>query len=291
MTFLYGALKGDTYLHLLGVNSSKRQHELQNEALIVGRYPLLYYSAHKSKTTINIKAKDIANKNLAISIDKISIQIQTKATKMSSQAQINKLAERYPFDDSELEQLIRCHAALLDMKNTDSFLTKIGMSSPYSYFFLPGNEMRRRIELIEDKILPVGFGSCLRAAMSVDQFVDCANEGDLSLERFLEGVADCGQRGHADALRVIWDCCTYIGQFEDKLAPSDIVDLCYRLALAAEVVISPDADSDAIVARLESEHDGACSSLEKSLALAGDENGMVTKQQFFDWVSFDTYCV
>lgn len=210
---------------------------------------------------------------------------------MSSQAQINKLAERYPFDDSELEQLIRCHAALLDMKNTDSFLTKIGMSSPYSYFFLPGNEMRRRIELIEDKILPVGFGSCLRAAMSVDQFVDCANEGDLSLERFLEGVADCGQRGHADALRVIWDCCTYIGQFEDKLAPSDIVDLCYRLALAAEVVISPDADSDAIVARLESEHDGACSSLEKSLALAGDENGMVTKQQFFDWVSFDTYCV
>jgi len=34
---------------------------------------------------------------------------------------------------------------------------------------------------------------------------------------------------------------------------------------------------------LESEHDGACSSLEKSLALNGDENGMCTKQNFFDW--------
>ena len=74
---------------------------------------------------------------------------------MSSQTQINKLAERYPFDDEELEQLIRCHAALLDTKNTDSFLTKMAMSSPYSYYFLPGNEMRRRIELIEDKIVRV----------------------------------------------------------------------------------------------------------------------------------------
>eukprot|EP01083_Nonionella_stella_P133316 405271_1 len=129
---------------------------------------------------------------------------------MSSHAQLKKLAERYPFDVEELEQLIRCHAALLDNKNTDTFLTKIGMSSPYSYFFLPGNEMRRRIEIVEDKILPQGFGSCLRAAISVDLFVDCANEGDLSLERVLEGVADCGQRGHAEALRVIWDICSYI---------------------------------------------------------------------------------
>jgi hypothetical protein len=201
---------------------------------------------------------------------------------MSSQAQISKLAERYPFDDEELEQLIRCHAALLDMKNADTFLTKIALSSPYSYFFLPGNEMRRRIELVEDKILPFGFGSCLRAAMSVDLFVDCANEGDITLERFLEGVADCGQRGHKEALRIIWDCCSYIIEFEDKLAPSKIIDVCYRLAIAAEVVVSPDADPDAIVARLESEHDSACSSLERSLAQFG-EGGLVTKQNFYDW--------
>ena len=153
---------------------------------------------------------------------------------MSSQVKINKLAERYPFTNEELEQLIRCHSALLDTRNNDSFLTKIALSSPYSYFFLPGNEMRRRIELAEDKILPQGFGSCLRAAMSVDLFVECANEGqEMALERFLEGVADCGQRGHKEALRVIWDCCSYLGGFEDELKPELLVDLCFRLAFAA----------------------------------------------------------
>ena len=154
---------------------------------------------------------------------------------MSSQAQINKLSERYPFEDEEIEQLLRCYASLLDDKNPDSFLTKIALSSPYSYFFLPGNEMRRRIELVEHQILPDGFGSCLRAAMSVDLFVDCANEGvgDVNLERFLEGFADCGQRGHKEALRIIWDCCSYHAEFEDSLDPAMIVDLCYRLSIAA----------------------------------------------------------
>lgn len=151
---------------------------------------------------------------------------------MSSQAQINKLAERYPFDDEELEQLIRCHAALLDTKNVDTFLTKIALSSPYSYFFLPGNEMRRRIELIEGQILPCGFGSCLRAAMSVDLFVDCANEGgDISLERFLEGIADCGQRGHKEALKIIWLCCS--AGVDNELEPSRIIDLCFRLGFSS----------------------------------------------------------
>ncbi|KAL7457440.1 hypothetical protein ACHAWC_009051 [Mediolabrus comicus] len=202
---------------------------------------------------------------------------------MSSQAELNKLADRYPFDVNEIEQLVRCHSALLDMKNADSFLTKIALSSPYSYFFLPGDEMRRRVEIVEDKILPSGFASCLRAAMSVDLFVDCANEGqDRSLERFLEGVADCGQRGHKEALRIIWDCCSYASDFEDKIEPKTIIDLCYRLAFAADVIISQDADATAIVAKLESEHDGACLALERSLALAG-EGGYVTKENFFNW--------
>ncbi|KAL7516461.1 hypothetical protein ACHAWX_001475 [Stephanocyclus meneghinianus] len=202
---------------------------------------------------------------------------------MTSQAEINKLAERYPFVDEELEQLIRCHSALCDIKNTDSFLTKIALSSPYSYFFLPGNEMRRRIEIVEGRILPEGFGSCLRAAMSVDLFVDCANEGqDLSLERFLEGVADCGQRGHKEALRVIWDCCSYLAGFADALKPSLIVDLCYRLAFAADVTISPEADAKSIIEKLESERDGACLSLEKSLAQFG-KTDLIDKQNFMTW--------
>lgn len=208
---------------------------------------------------------------------------ETHIAIMTTQAELNKLANRYPFDISEIEQLVRCHYALLDTKNADTFLTKIALSSPYSYFFLPGDEMRRRIEIVEDKILPYGFASCLRAAMSVDLFVDCANEDtDRSLERFIEGVADCGQRGHKDALRVIWDCCSYAAEFADKLKPSLIIDLCYRLAFAADVIISPDADATAIIAKLESEHDGACLALERSLSQAG-EKGCVTKKNFYDW--------
>ncbi|KAL7509121.1 hypothetical protein ACHAXN_006156 [Cyclotella atomus] len=140
--------------------------------------------------------------------------------------------------------------------------------------------MRRRIELVENNILPQGFGSCLRAAMSVDLFVDCANEGeDLTLERFLEGVADCGQRGHKEALRVVWDCASYLGGFEDELKPSVIVDMCYRLAFAA---VSPNADAQAIIAKLESEHDGACLPLEKSLAQFG-QKGLVQRENFVEW--------
>ena len=117
---------------------------------------------------------------------------------MSSEIELNKLADRYPFDISEIEQLVRCYSTITDTKNCDTFLTKIALSSPYSYFFLPGDEMRRRVELVDDQILPSGFASCLRAAMSVDLFVDCANDGHTSLERFLEGVADCGARSGRD---------------------------------------------------------------------------------------------
>ena len=73
---------------------------------------------------------------------------------MTSEAELNKLADRYPFDISEIEQLVRCHSTITDTKNADSFLTKIALSSPYSYFFLPGDEMRRRVEIAEDQILP-----------------------------------------------------------------------------------------------------------------------------------------
>lgn len=198
---------------------------------------------------------------------------------MSSEIELNKLADRYPFDISEIEQLIRCYSTITDTKNADTFLTKIALSSPYSYFFLPGDEMRRRVELVEEKILPPGFASSLRAAMSVDLFVDCANEGHPSLERFLEGVADCGQRGRKEALRVIWDCCSC---FEDKIESSKIIDLCYRLSVAADVIILPEADAKCIVAKLESEHDSACLALERSLAQAG-EGGCVTKETFFNW--------
>ncbi len=39
---------------------------------------------------------------------------------MNSEVELNKLADRYPFDINEIEQLVRCHSALLDTKNADT---------------------------------------------------------------------------------------------------------------------------------------------------------------------------
>lgn len=94
--------------------------------------------------------------------------------------------------------------------------------------------MRRRIELIEGKVLPKGFGSFLRAAISVEPIVDISNTNvDALFESFLEGLSDCGQRGIDEALGVIWRCCCYMNNFDDELSPRVLINLCYRLAIAA----------------------------------------------------------
>lgn len=137
------------------------------------------------------------------------------------------------FGGEELDQVIRCYAALMDHRNSDTFLMKIALSSPYPLSLLSGNRMRRRIEFIEDKILPSGFGSSLREAMAVELLVDY--EGEISLERFLKGVADCCIRDSKNQLRLIWDCCSVddTERKEHGLDPAKIVDLCYRLSIAA----------------------------------------------------------
>lgn len=138
------------------------------------------------------------------------------------------------FDEDELDQVIRCYAALVDNQNSDTFIMKIALSSPYPFSLLPGNRMRKRIEFIEDNILPPGFGSNFRAAMSVELFGEY--EGEISLERFLKGVADCCMRGPKNTLRMIWDSCSYnCAEFavKQELDPAKVVDLCYRLSIAS----------------------------------------------------------
>jgi hypothetical protein len=122
---------------------------------------------------------------------------------------------------------------------------KLALSSPYSYFFLPGNEMRDRVTWIEDHILPPGFGSNLRAATSVDTFVEYANQGaDRALERFLEGIADTGRRGTKEALRVLYD----IGG--EEATASVLLDLCTRLVIAQEALLVPNLDQKAFLKRI-----------------------------------------
>jgi hypothetical protein len=52
--------------------------------------------------------------------------------------------------------------------------------------------------------------------------------------------------------------------------------------VSLDVSVSPDADANAIIAKLTSEHAGACQSLEKSLAQCGTK-GLVRKQKFMTW--------
>jgi hypothetical protein len=49
-----------------------------------------------------------------------------------------------------------------------------------------------------------------------------------------------------------------------------------------DVTVSPDADANAIIAKLESEHEGACHPLEKSLAQCG-QKGLVQRENFVEW--------
>jgi hypothetical protein len=160
--------------------------------------------------------------------------------------QLKRLEDRYPFNEEELEILVRCHERLKDRDDNDDFLMKLALSSPYSYFFLPGDEMRDRVNWIEDHVLPPGFASEFRAAVSADPFVEYANQGeDKSLERFLEGVADTGRRGTREALRVMYKL------LGDVATSEGLIDLCVRTAVAKEALVTPNLDKKAFLKRLD----------------------------------------
>lgn len=136
--------------------------------------------------------------------------------------------------------------------------------------------MRKRVDFVEFHVLPSGFSSDLRAAIAADSFVDYANAGEeKGLERFLEGVADTGRRGHREALRVIYDICNG-GDAE----PSEVVDLCYRLSVAAEALVIPNLDEKVWLNRLEnlSPSDAMKKSLE---SFVGKDK--FNKKIFLDW--------
>jgi hypothetical protein len=167
-------------------------------------------------------------------------------TKLITLAQLKRLEDRYPFSEEELEILIRCHERLKDRDDDDDFLMKLALSSPYSYFFLPGDEMRDRVNWIEDHLLPPGFASEFRAAISADPFVEYANQGeDKPLERFLEGVADTGRRGTREALRVLYNL------LGDDATSEGLIDLCVRIAVGKEALLTPNLDKKAFLKRLD----------------------------------------
>ena len=198
---------------------------------------------------------------------------------MTSLAELRKLEERYPFTEEELEILLRGHQALLDEANEDSFIMKLALASPYSYFFLPDDEMRHRADFVENTVLPMGFANEFRAAVAADAFVNYANQGqELSFERFLEGIADAGRRGPKEAARVIYEVLP-------EPTPDAIIDLCFRLSVAADVLVKPLFEKTVITNMLDNATK-ACDPLVKSLKeTCGDRE--LTKAIFLQWADHD----
>ena len=208
---------------------------------------------------------------------------------MSSLTEITLLSDRYPFDEHELEILLRCHESLLATDRSGSFLNLLAHCSPYAFFFLPGDEFKTRIGMIESTILPDGFGARLKDAIFSDCFPEAAHslENNRYLEKFLEGVADCGRRGEREALNVLFDCCAKVEgdgveKGSDKVAAHDIVALCYRLSVASDVLIRPSIDQKALSNHLQ---DDAVIIKPLAMSLAAFANGMeyVTRAQFIEW--------
>jgi hypothetical protein len=172
--------------------------------------------------------------------------------RLTTLSEIHKLEERYPFNGEELEILIRCHDQIQEAANNghhNDFLEKLAFSSPYTYFFLPGDEMHQRVSWLEDHVLPMGFPNKLRAAISADAFVTYANEGqDTNLERFLEGIADTGRRGPKEALRVLYEI---VGDDQIDTAAFDLMDLVFRLSVATDAFVVPNIDKAMILGRLD----------------------------------------
>jgi hypothetical protein len=67
---------------------------------------------------------------------------------MTSLAQIKQWSDRYPFDEGELEILLRCHASITSGKGDGSFLNLLAHSFPYVFFFLPQDELEIRTSLV-----------------------------------------------------------------------------------------------------------------------------------------------
>jgi hypothetical protein len=201
-----------------------------------------------------------------------------KNTMITTLTQIHKLQERYPFDEEEVEILVRCHNEIEGNKdNEEDFLIRLALASPYSYFFLPGDELRDRVTWVEDHVLPMGFASQLRAAISADPFVTYANEGEeKSLERFLEGIADTGRRGPKEALRVLYEIAG------DSPSAEELVGLCFRLAIACDALTNPTLDKKVCLKMTEG-IETSTRPLMLSLTSACKDEGSIARKSFIEW--------
>jgi hypothetical protein len=171
---------------------------------------------------------------------------------MTSLAQIHALGDRYPFSEEELEILCRAHDRLMNVHNTDgNFILTLALASPYTTYFVPGDEVRRRVSAIQQtSLLPPATSEALCRVLFSDAFVNLANQGqDAYLEKFVEGIASTGRRGSHPALHMLHALGTALiavtpeSESLSKSANCILIDLAIRLAYAAEVLKMPNLES------------------------------------------------
>ncbi len=212
---------------------------------------------------------------------------------MTSVAEIKKWSEKYPFDEQELEIIIRCHNSIAFPKDKpksgtpdikqQSFLSLLSHSFPYVFFFLPNDEIQNRIELVEDTILPKGFGQRLKNAIYPVKGSESDSE---AIETLVRGISHCCGGDSENTLGVIFDCClattasTTTGKSSSEetvtVDPFEIVQLCYRLSIAAEVLVSPTIDKAKVIAAAQEQppllkHHGLTKSLTNTIMSMGKE--------------------
>lgn len=199
---------------------------------------------------------------------------------MASVHQLKEWTEKYPFDEGELEIILRCHDAIVNPKKGEdtkgSFLNLLAHSFPYVFFFLPYDEIQNRISLVEKNILPKDFGEKLKRAI----YTYKGRENDCeAIEVLIQGVANCCKGDAAETLGVIFDCCS---AYDGMAEPKDIIKLCYELSISAQVLISPRIDEKKVLTLVQQplHLHGLTNSLSNMKKTKGSR---ITKQMFIDW--------
>lgn len=200
---------------------------------------------------------------------------------MTSLAQIKQWSDRYPFDEGELEILLRCHASTTAGKDKDqeSFLNLLAHSFPYVFFFLPQDELEVRTSLVEQYVLPAGFEGRFKEALLHKESNSITNE-EVEVERLINGVANSCRRKPEDALGVIFDCCLKNQKGMANL--NHLIELCYSLSIASSVLVSKRIDQQSI--KEFQQKMPSLQGLKTSLSkVAADREDNITKQSFIDW--------
>jgi hypothetical protein len=201
------------------------------------------------------------------------------------QKDVKYLGDRMPFGDEELHLIYRAYQTRQQLSDKISFLTDMGVltaapppgatSGSDNVENHVASERLLLLQAVEQKILPPTFGNRLNrttflrpqdAASNYNDYWDGAVEGATTntngdggedeytrlarLEKFFDGLSNCGRRGAKSTLQVLVSCCkpqpapSFEESNGDGTASSssttttwinayELVDLGYRIALAS----------------------------------------------------------